>query len=179
MTWAWFAGEVGNVWSFNFFFYNRKQKRILYFACRGKTHAAASSSGEESSECAYNSDAEVCTSSQLTSQSPRSVGGRCEPDDAMRPLSACEMGYIWMCESESRAPGRLLHLAGEGKHSKLGHAMSSAEYAGRPLPNREWHDPVWRHHRHDGPVRAYSSARDSLLAPCVCMLSSCSSGLHP
>ena len=53
------AGEVGNVWSFNFFFYNRKQKRILYFACRGKTHAAASSSGEESSECAYNSDAEV------------------------------------------------------------------------------------------------------------------------
>ncbi|CAL5227285.1 g10217 [Coccomyxa viridis] len=52
-------GEVGNVWSFNFFFYNRKQKRILYFACRGKTHAAASSSGEESSECAYNSDAEA------------------------------------------------------------------------------------------------------------------------
>ena len=47
------------MWSFNFFFYNRKQKRILYFACRGKTHAAASSSGEESSECAYNSDAEV------------------------------------------------------------------------------------------------------------------------
>ena len=47
------------MWSFNFFFYNRKLKRILYFACRGKTHAAASSSGEESSECAYNSDAEV------------------------------------------------------------------------------------------------------------------------
>ena len=56
---------MGNVWSFNFFFYNRKQKRILYFACRGKTHAAASSSGEESSECAYNSDAEVCTFSRL------------------------------------------------------------------------------------------------------------------
>jgi len=56
------TGEVGNVWSLNFFFYNRKQKRILYFACCGKTHAAASSSGEVSSECAYNSDAEVCTS---------------------------------------------------------------------------------------------------------------------
>jgi hypothetical protein len=53
------AGELGNVWSFNFFFYNRKLKRILYFACRGKTHAAANSSGEDSSDGAYNSDAEV------------------------------------------------------------------------------------------------------------------------
>lgn len=54
------------MWSFNFFFYNRKLKRILYFACRGKTHAAASSSGEESSECAYNSDAEVKFRPQYT-----------------------------------------------------------------------------------------------------------------
>jgi hypothetical protein len=59
------AGEVGNVWSFNFFFYNRKLKRILYFACRGKTRAAANSSGTDSSEGAYNSDAEVGAPSSM------------------------------------------------------------------------------------------------------------------
>ena len=95
---------MGNVWSFNFFFYNRKQKRILYFACRGKTHAAASSSGEESSECAYNSDAEVCTSlgshlplvclATLSCDWPRS------DDDAIGRVSACEMGGFWMWESK-------------------------------------------------------------------------------
>ena len=42
------AGEKGSVWSFNFFFYNRKLRRILYFACRGiaKTALADSSAGE-------------------------------------------------------------------------------------------------------------------------------------
>ena len=42
------AGEKGSVWSFNFFFYNRKLRRILYFACRGiaKTALADSSTGE-------------------------------------------------------------------------------------------------------------------------------------
>lgn len=54
------AGEVGNVWSFNFFFYNRKLKRILYFACRGRSRAACTSaSANASSKAAYNSDAEV------------------------------------------------------------------------------------------------------------------------
>jgi hypothetical protein len=53
-------GEVGNVWSFNFFFYNRKLKRILYFACRGRSRAAcASVSATASSKAAYNSDAEA------------------------------------------------------------------------------------------------------------------------
>mmetsp|Transcript_16572 Transcript_16572/g.39335 ORF Transcript_16572/g.39335 Transcript_16572/m.39335 type:complete len:189 (+) Transcript_16572:289-855(+) len=33
-------GEKGNVWSFNFFFYNKRLKRILYFACRAKSKAA-------------------------------------------------------------------------------------------------------------------------------------------
>eukprot|EP00899_Mesostigma_viride_P017271 jgi/Mesvir1/25545/Mv01787-RA.1 len=27
-------GETGNLWSFNYFFYNRKLKRILYFSCK-------------------------------------------------------------------------------------------------------------------------------------------------
>ena len=26
--------DDGNLWSFNYFFYNRKLKRILYFSCR-------------------------------------------------------------------------------------------------------------------------------------------------
>ena len=42
------TGEKGSVWSFNFFFYNRKLRRILYFACRGiaKTALADSSAGD-------------------------------------------------------------------------------------------------------------------------------------
>ena len=32
-------GEDGYIWSFNYFFYNKKMKRILYFSCRGKTKA--------------------------------------------------------------------------------------------------------------------------------------------
>lgn len=27
-------GEEGSVWSFNYFFYNKKLKRILYFCCQ-------------------------------------------------------------------------------------------------------------------------------------------------
>jgi hypothetical protein len=29
-------GEKGSVWSFNYFFYNKKLKRILYFRCAGR-----------------------------------------------------------------------------------------------------------------------------------------------
>lgn len=36
------AGEAGNIWSFNYFLYNRKQKRVLYFSCRGVSKTAAS-----------------------------------------------------------------------------------------------------------------------------------------
>ena len=32
-------GEEGNIWSFNYFFYNKKLKRILYFACKAKSKA--------------------------------------------------------------------------------------------------------------------------------------------
>lgn len=27
-------GEEGSLWSFNYFFYNKKMKRILFFTCR-------------------------------------------------------------------------------------------------------------------------------------------------
>ena len=33
-------GEKGSVWSFNYFFYNKKLKRILYFSCRGLSKTA-------------------------------------------------------------------------------------------------------------------------------------------
>mmetsp|Transcript_16570 Transcript_16570/g.39329 ORF Transcript_16570/g.39329 Transcript_16570/m.39329 type:complete len:140 (+) Transcript_16570:289-708(+) len=50
-------GEKGNVWSFNFFFYNKRLKRILYFACRAKSKAAVEGeSSQTDSECKYNSD---------------------------------------------------------------------------------------------------------------------------
>ena len=32
-------GEDGYIWSFNYFFYNKKMKRILYFSCRAKAKA--------------------------------------------------------------------------------------------------------------------------------------------
>jgi hypothetical protein len=35
--------EKGNVWSFNYFFYNKKLKRILYFTCRGQSKTAEDS----------------------------------------------------------------------------------------------------------------------------------------
>ena len=37
------ADEEGNVWSFNYFFYNRKLKRMLYFSCRGRSKTAEDS----------------------------------------------------------------------------------------------------------------------------------------
>jgi Maf1 regulator len=52
-----FAGEKGNVWSFNFFFYNRKLKRILYFSCRGISKTSVPDSDESSFK--YNSDDET------------------------------------------------------------------------------------------------------------------------
>eukprot|EP00243_Klebsormidium_subtile_P012106 TRINITY_DN721_c0_g1_i2.p1 TRINITY_DN721_c0_g1~~TRINITY_DN721_c0_g1_i2.p1 ORF type:complete len:231 (+),score=41.28 TRINITY_DN721_c0_g1_i2:277-969(+) len=43
-------GEKGAIWSFNYFFYNKKLKRILYFSCRCRSKLAlddASLSSEE------------------------------------------------------------------------------------------------------------------------------------
>ncbi len=37
------ADEKGNVRSFNYFFYNRKLKRMLYFSCRGLSKTAEDS----------------------------------------------------------------------------------------------------------------------------------------
>lgn len=47
-------GEEGNIWSFNYFFYNKRLKRILYFSCRGVSKTAADST--ESTDYKYNSD---------------------------------------------------------------------------------------------------------------------------
>ncbi|KAK2077590.1 hypothetical protein QBZ16_004435 [Prototheca wickerhamii] len=50
-------GEKGSVWSFNYFFYNRKLKRILYFSCRGMNKSAVELS-ETTEGARYNSDSE-------------------------------------------------------------------------------------------------------------------------
>jgi len=42
------AGEAGNIWSFNYFLYNRKQKRVLYFSCRGVSKTAGTDWRESS-----------------------------------------------------------------------------------------------------------------------------------
>lgn len=39
------TGEQASIWSFNYFFYNRKMKRILYFSCRAISKAAADEVG--------------------------------------------------------------------------------------------------------------------------------------
>jgi len=44
-------GEDGHIWSFNYFFYNKKLKRILYFSAKAKARSAASTVDEEE---AYN-----------------------------------------------------------------------------------------------------------------------------
>ena len=48
-------GEDGNVWAFNFFFYNKKLKRIAYFSCRGISKTVAANVPEDSG-LTYNSD---------------------------------------------------------------------------------------------------------------------------
>lgn len=35
------AGEHASVWSFNYFFYNKKMKRILYLSCRAMSKSSA------------------------------------------------------------------------------------------------------------------------------------------
>lgn len=49
-------GEKGSVWSFNYFFYNKKLKRILYFSCRGLSKTAVELS--ITTDYKYNSDGE-------------------------------------------------------------------------------------------------------------------------
>lgn len=49
-------GEKGSVWSFNYFFYNKKEKRILYFSCRGLSKTAVELS--ETTDYKYNTDDE-------------------------------------------------------------------------------------------------------------------------
>lgn len=48
--------EKGSVWSFNYFFYNKKQKRILYFSCRGLNKSAVELS--VTTDYKYNTDGE-------------------------------------------------------------------------------------------------------------------------
>lgn len=50
-------GEVATVWAFNFFFYNKKLKRILYIGVKAVSKTAAEEEkDEEDSKYAYNSD---------------------------------------------------------------------------------------------------------------------------
>lgn len=52
------TGEDGNVWAFNFFFYNKKLKRIAYFSCRGISKSVAGTVGPEDSGLTYGSDSD-------------------------------------------------------------------------------------------------------------------------
>lgn len=52
-------GENGSIWSFNYFFYNRKLKRILYLSARGISKAAAGPATlSTTTDARYNSDSE-------------------------------------------------------------------------------------------------------------------------
>lgn len=46
-------GEAGNIWSFNYFLYNRKQKRVLYLSCHGVSKSVAT---DDNSDYSYKSD---------------------------------------------------------------------------------------------------------------------------
>lgn len=41
LAWRTCAGEKASIWSFNYFFYNKKLKRILYFSCRAISKTSA------------------------------------------------------------------------------------------------------------------------------------------
>ncbi|XP_068698968.1 repressor of RNA polymerase III transcription MAF1 homolog isoform X1 [Montipora foliosa] len=43
-------GEEGSLWSFNYFFYNKKMKRIIFFTCRASSRSAQYQSGDEQFE---------------------------------------------------------------------------------------------------------------------------------
>ncbi|CAG9462437.1 unnamed protein product [Pedinophyceae sp. YPF-701] len=51
-------GEDGSLWSFNFFFYTRRQKRILYFSCRGCAKGRDNSDDSTPDHGAYDSESE-------------------------------------------------------------------------------------------------------------------------
>lgn len=53
-------GEQTAVWSFNYFFYNKKMKRIVYLSCRAVSKASADEKQEteDTSGYRYNSDSE-------------------------------------------------------------------------------------------------------------------------
>ncbi|KAK9806520.1 hypothetical protein WJX73_006429 [Symbiochloris irregularis] len=42
-------GEKGNIWAFNYFFYNKKQKKIAYFSCRAISRTVAHEDSKTSS----------------------------------------------------------------------------------------------------------------------------------
>ena len=69
-SWTCVVGEKGSLWSFNFFLYNRKLKRMLYFCCRAISKTKAADSKESSS--AYHSlshtDAHVNDEDELDSR---------------------------------------------------------------------------------------------------------------
>lgn len=50
-------GERGSVWSFNYFFHNRKAKKILYFSCRGLSKSAVELS--VTTDYKYNEDTDA------------------------------------------------------------------------------------------------------------------------
>mmetsp|Transcript_7413 Transcript_7413/g.14594 ORF Transcript_7413/g.14594 Transcript_7413/m.14594 type:complete len:233 (+) Transcript_7413:22-720(+) len=51
-------GEEASIWSFNYFFYNKKMKRILYFSCRAVSKLGNDNGSEVSSTYEYNTDSE-------------------------------------------------------------------------------------------------------------------------
>lgn len=52
-------GEQASIWSFNYFFYNKKMKRILYVSCRAVSKTSADEETESSSKYVYNTDSDA------------------------------------------------------------------------------------------------------------------------
>jgi hypothetical protein len=45
------TADAGNLWTFNYFFYNKKSKRIVYFSCRSRSkHGGKQSPSSSDSE---------------------------------------------------------------------------------------------------------------------------------
>lgn len=62
-------GEEGCLWSFNYFFYNKKMKRIVFFTCRGMCLSTSQNESEEEFEFEMDPlvDTDLCDTGRFTS----------------------------------------------------------------------------------------------------------------
>lgn len=81
-----FGDAQGRLWTFHYFFYNRKLKRILYFACKARTPADGDAWSDDGTD-----DAIAYPSPSEGLASPRPGADRADDDDYAGPFDDMEL----------------------------------------------------------------------------------------